>query len=295
MRLLLVALTAIEVLLALSLVLYRATRRVYPGFDRWTVAEGLQACGYLALTLRGFAPDLISIFAANLVFPIAAVFRLDGVHRFFDRPRIAKGWYALPAAHLVLLLLGAYAPNAGAWRGAMTSAATAMPSLVMAALIWRQHPERRRVFGATIAAALAFLGVLLVVRAAALLTAIGSARYDWLAGSTPEEGAFIAIMAGHVAVTVGFLMLNSERLEHELERAEATLRTSVTNLQRALTEVKTLSGLLPICAHCKKVRDDAGYWTQIEVYVRDRSEAEFSHGICPDCLRSVFPDSVDQT
>ena len=124
----------------------------------------------------------------------------------------------------------------------------------------------------------------------ALLSVVGSGHYDWLTGSAPEEGAFIAIMAGHVAVTVGFLMLNSERLELELERTEASLRSSVADLQRALTEVKTLGGLLPICAHCKKVRDDAGYWTQIEVYVRDRSEAEFSHGICPDCLRTVFPD-----
>ena len=48
-------------------------------------------------------------------------------------------------------------------------------------------------------------------------------------------------------------------------------------------EVKTLTGLLPICATCKKIRDDKGYWKQIESYIRDHSEAEFSHGICPDC------------
>jgi hypothetical protein len=52
----------------------------------------------------------------------------------------------------------------------------------------------------------------------------------------------------------------------------------------ALTDVKVLRGMLPICAWCKKVRDDKGYWNQIESYVRERSEAEFSHGICPDCL-----------
>lgn len=293
MLLLLIALTTIEVLLAASLLLFRATRRVFAGFDRWTVPEVLQACGYLALTLRGIAPDLISIFAANVVFPIAAVVRMDGVRRFFRYPPMSRRWYALPGTHVALLALGTFASNPAAWRGAVTSAAAAIPSLVMAALIWRQLPDRRQVFEATIALALAFVGVVLAIRAVALLTVFDSTRYDWLAGSPPEIGAFIAIMAGHVAVTVGFLMLNSERLERELERTETSLRTSVADLQRALADVRTLSGLLPICAHCKKVRDDAGYWTQIEVFVRDRSEAEFSHGICPDCLRKHFPDLIE--
>jgi hypothetical protein len=59
----------------------------------------------------------------------------------------------------------------------------------------------------------------------------------------------------------------------------------ISELQEALATVKTLRGLIPICAWCKKVRDDQGYWSQVEVYVRDRSEAEFSHGICPDCKK----------
>ena len=57
-----------------------------------------------------------------------------------------------------------------------------------------------------------------------------------------------------------------------------------------MTNIKTLSGLLPICAACKKVRDDSGYWNRIEDYVRDRSQAEFTHGICPDCARKMHPD-----
>jgi len=61
-------------------------------------------------------------------------------------------------------------------------------------------------------------------------------------------------------------------------------------LEKALSEVKTLSGLLPICSNCKKIRDDKGYWNQIESYIRDRSDAEFSHGICPDCAKKLYPD-----
>ena len=61
-------------------------------------------------------------------------------------------------------------------------------------------------------------------------------------------------------------------------------------LQRALGEVKTLRGLLPICASCKNIRDDKGYWNKIEFYIADRSEAEFSHSICPDCAQKLYPD-----
>jgi hypothetical protein len=53
--------------------------------------------------------------------------------------------------------------------------------------------------------------------------------------------------------------------------------------------------LLPICASCKKIRDDNGYWTQIEGYVRDHSEAEFSHGLCPECAEKLYPEYVSKT
>lgn len=64
----------------------------------------------------------------------------------------------------------------------------------------------------------------------------------------------------------------------------------ITELKEALTRVKVLSGLLPICASCKKIRDDEGYWNQIESYIRDRSDADFSHGICPECKEKLYPE-----
>jgi hypothetical protein len=61
----------------------------------------------------------------------------------------------------------------------------------------------------------------------------------------------------------------------------------------AVARIKVLSGLLPICAACKKIRDDQGYWEQIEVYIRDHSEAQFSHGLCPVCIRQMYPEYAD--
>jgi PAS domain S-box-containing protein len=74
----------------------------------------------------------------------------------------------------------------------------------------------------------------------------------------------------------------------ERKRAEEEQGRLVKKLQRALAEVKTLSGLLPICASCKKIRDDKGYWNQLEVYIRDHSGAEFSHSLCPECAKKLM-------
>jgi AmiR/NasT family two-component response regulator len=86
---------------------------------------------------------------------------------------------------------------------------------------------------------------------------------------------------------------------HELERAITIARARFADLvelrrlnaelQDALAKVKMLSGMLPICASCKKIRDDQGYWQQVEVYIRDHSEAELSHGICPECMEILYP------
>ncbi len=76
----------------------------------------------------------------------------------------------------------------------------------------------------------------------------------------------------------------------EMRRLNAELQSRNEQLQSALDKVKQLSGLLPICANCKKIRDDEGYWQDVAVYVRDHSEADFSHGICPGCMRKLYPE-----
>lgn len=68
---------------------------------------------------------------------------------------------------------------------------------------------------------------------------------------------------------------------------EVELRRSNDELQRALREVKVLKGLVPICASCKKIRNDQGFWQQLEEYIQQHSEAEFSHGLCTPCIKSI--------
>jgi sigma-B regulation protein RsbU (phosphoserine phosphatase) len=71
---------------------------------------------------------------------------------------------------------------------------------------------------------------------------------------------------------------------------QTVLAGKVEELRDALAQIKTLRGTVPICACCKKIRDDKGYWNQVEVYVRDHTEAQFSHGICPECSAKLYPE-----
>ncbi len=92
-----------------------------------------------------------------------------------------------------------------------------------------------------------------------------------------ERGMLAGFRGADVDIT-GRMMIEEERekLLHQL--------------RETLSKVKTLSGMLPICASCKKIKDDKGYWTRLEEYVRDHSEAEFNHGLCPDCEKMAYQE-----
>ena len=89
----------------------------------------------------------------------------------------------------------------------------------------------------------------------------------------------------------GIIAITRDMTEHK--RAEGEREKLIHELQDALGKIKTLSGLLPICASCKKIRDDEGYWNQIETYIGDHSETEFTHTICPECMKKLYPDFAD--
>jgi GAF domain-containing protein len=105
----------------------------------------------------------------------------------------------------------------------------------------------------------------------------------------------------HSSAHVAGIAIERARVEVELEQHRSHLEELVRErtaelervnreLRQALVDVKVLRGMLPICASCKRVRDDGGYWEQIEAYVTQRSEAEFTHGICPECVVRLYPD-----
>lgn len=90
------------------------------------------------------------------------------------------------------------------------------------------------------------------------------------------------------------LVLLRVRNHVELKNRRDALVQRTGELEKALAEIKTLQGIIPICASCKKIRDDQGYWQQLEVYISEHSDAEFSHGICPACARELYPRQFEK-
>ena len=83
------------------------------------------------------------------------------------------------------------------------------------------------------------------------------------------------------------------RGEREVSALQQQLELTTLELQKAASELKSLSGLLPMCAWCKKIRDDAGYWQQLEGYIESHTSVEFSHSMCPDCTQKIQADMPD--
>ena len=102
-----------------------------------------------------------------------------------------------------------------------------------------------------------------------------------------RAGALDYLVKGHIDSA---LLERSIRYAVERSSVERRLEEAIDDLEDALANIKTLRGLLPICSVCKSIRDDKGYWNRLESYVRDHSSAEFSHGVCPGCLRLHYPD-----
>ena len=109
-----------------------------------------------------------------------------------------------------------------------------------------------------------------------------------------KEGGCVCLVTSGVPVLdddgnlEGYRGVTKDITEHK--RVEADREKLIAELEKALSKIKTLHGLIPICASCKKIRDDNGYWNKLEAYIESHSNAEFSHGICPDCLKTLYPN-----
>ena len=116
-------------------------------------------------------------------------------------------------------------------------------------------------------------------------------KIDTLVGKSGYVALFLFLLLGGAVIGL-YVMAHRDITERKrMEQEKANL---IIELQKSLSEIKQLSRILPICASCKKIRDDKGYWNEVEMYISDHSETQFSHGICPDCMRKLYPEIADE-
>jgi len=197
-------------------------------------------------------------------------------------PRLALAGWGAAAALLLLLVLGGGLPDAFLEPGGFTAFKRRGEVLIVlvlgaavAALNRKRHllhPDVYRLY----------LGAVVTTMAAELSFAV----------EVRPAGAFDLL--GHLLRSLAFYLLYKATVETALLQPYAllfrTLKQSEEELRKALGEVKQLSGMLPICSSCKQIRNDQGYWQEVEVYLSEHSEAQFSHGLCPGCAHRLYPE-----
>ena len=272
--------TVLPFFVGLILLFFRSQQKTFPGFGFWTLGSFLMGAAYVALYLRLLGWELASILINNGLFVLVALVRLEGTRLFMRGAPLPWGAYVLTG--LVVAAMGVLLrAEAGLWaRNLVTSGVICAVSILVIRELFKYAPASGRTLYRATGWVYIVFACFIMTRALLLVISPGG-------GLMEAKGTvalyFFSTMLFEMAWMLSFVLMNSQRLEDELNQTVKRLKTT-------LSELKTLSGLLPICANCKKVRDDQGYWRQIEQYITEHSQAAFSHGICPDCVAKLYPD-----
>lgn len=256
--------------------LWRQNRKRFDGLGFIALNYVLQTTGLVALVGRGLIPEGVSIFFTNSLMVLGAILGYYGFSRFFGRPERMILWIVLLVAFIAAQAYWYYVEPSLMWRKINSSIILMFAGLLTTYFLWHMtgQPGRQftRVIGwVHIAYALFFGARTLVVLYESRVTG------GFFDPNSREAALGLFYPPLFVIMTYAVSLMINHRLNWEAEQASA--------------QIKVLSGLLPICAHCKKVRDDTGYWNQIETYISLHSEADFSHGFCPECERTYYPES----
>jgi hypothetical protein len=251
------------------------TRKVYPGFRTWTIASFLNGIGLIGMSLRGILPDVLTIVPPNFLIIFFFVMVARGLVEFIGEHQ--KAW--IDCAPLVIvpttfIYFTYYSPNVSA-RILIISLLISFFCGRSALIVFRKVPLILSDTNWLLLISLFMMGGWFFIRSI-LTFNFENHIVDFMSSGILQAISFPVLFVGNIMLVTGLIIINAQRLEHDLFKA--------------MEQVKTLKGMLPICSSCKKIRDDKGYWQDVAVYVRDHSEAEFSHGICPECMERLYPE-----
>jgi hypothetical protein len=265
----------VGLVMCLCMLYVSRTRKTYPGFNYWTGASLAYFIGLILVGLRHALPDLMTIVLSN-AFVGAAMWLVPAGVAIFTGLAHRMWVYALPVA--VLTVGSAYftysEPIIGA-RIVLVSGMLSASSFYSIFLIRRHVPVFLESSNRLLEVFLAVDGLWSLFRGVYTLF-FEIHISDFMTASIVQSVSLVVSSGSFTAICFGLCVLNFQRVEHDLEIAR--------------DEVKTLRGMIPICSSCKSIRDDTGYWRRVETYVADHSEAEFTHSICPDCIKKLYPE-----
>ncbi|MBM4169823.1 MAG: hypothetical protein FJ215_11830 [Ignavibacteria bacterium] len=278
----------ITALIGFALLLYRTYQKVYPGFIHWSIGTFVAALAHTLVYFRSDIPLWIGVLFANALYLLAGLMRMDGVLRFLRNDALHRLTYGSPILFVALLAFFYFFHDSIIIRIWIFGFGLGIILWATGAVSVLHAPRSNRAIYYVAGLMNGILGLGLMVRALFFTVTPSQSFHDTTLVAV-MSGVFVL---GHeVGWGLLFFMMNSHRIEGELLAAQGELKASIDTLQRAMSEVKTLQGLLPICSSRKRIRDDHGGWSEVEAYVQRHSEATFTHGICPDCAKRFYPQT----
>lgn len=257
----------------ISLLVIARDGKYFPGFMDWTIGVIFYSFGFILLSLRNILSDFFSVILANTFILLHFLFRVRAVHRFSK----TKQQWALDLIPIILntilFLYFTYIEPEINYRVVIISIIFSYYSFRNAIIVWKRFPQVLPKAQFTLILTFLIEGFWSILRLVLTLTVEGKIL-DFMNASVIQATSFIINISALIISSILFLICNIKRLEFELETSKQ--------------EMKTLSGMLPICSVCKKIRKNDVEWEVLEQYISDHSEALFTHSICPDCLKNVY-------
>jgi hypothetical protein len=264
----------IDALLTVILLCSCRVNKVYPGYALWTAGYVAKVAGS-CLLLAGIARhSVVLLLAANILIVMSTDLLYRGIRRFTRvEARVPVGQYLLYVSALAGYCYVLFVRNDAGLRIIISSICFAVLAFEIAQVVWRNLGEDYRADRMLMSAIAGSTALVFCVRA--VLT--------FLTRPNPELGLDILTYPSwifpyafcmSIGMTILFLDCNVRRL--------------ILENRAAHSELKVLQGLLPICSYCKKIRDGGNNWLQMETYIARHSEADFTHGVCPECFNSAM-------
>jgi len=251
------------------------TRKTYRGFKTWTIASFVSFVGMLLISMRNFLPDFITIVIANTFIGGHYALLFTGMARFANiATEYLQSIIVISLFFVLFILFTFFFPSVNA-RSSVISITAAYFFLKGTFIIHLHIPKTLKFKNHLLTL------VFLSQSAFFLFRCIGTLFFeenftDYLNAPSFHVISLIVFISGGIFSVLGVIILNSQRIE--------------SDLKEAVSQVKELKGIIPICSSCKKIRNDKGYWQNLENYIQEHSDADFSHSICPDCAKDLYKD-----
>lgn len=262
---------------------YYCTRKTYPGFFSWVAGLFFLSIALLLVAFRSILPDFISIVIGNFFAIIGFFLIYFGFASFTNQKvNLYLHGFIIFISSFVLFPLLTYKYINIEYRIVLVSFLSVFYLLLSAYSLVKKTKYNEIFLNKLLLLILILFSMVRFSRG--IFCLLPSKNVSFLMESGIFLGSTMMVtVIFSISLTIGMMQLNTAILESEQ-------KALINNLQKAINEIKTLRGIIPICMYCKNIRNDKGYWDKIESYIAKNSEVDFSHSICPECADKYYPD-----